>query len=166
MNIQLKVLKTSLDKYNYIHFVDSDVVFLKELDNEYYIPYESYDVVYQRDKVGFAQYFHTWACLGNVVMRNTKATHTLLDEIDNIQAKHPEMNDQHAQQELFKSKGILDIRSYPYAKLYEFPETEISCGYNIIHNNYNLNKLKIVHANYVIGEEEKIKILKKIGYWY
>jgi lipopolysaccharide biosynthesis glycosyltransferase len=49
MYVKMELIRSALQKYGYIHFVDGDVVFCKEPTEEYYSAYAEYDIVYQRD---------------------------------------------------------------------------------------------------------------------
>lgn len=166
-DVKLRLIKDALIEYNFIHVVDADIVFVREPELDYHKQYESYDIVYQNDMpYGRIPRFNTWACTGNWTLRNTEATQTFLDKISQIKMKNPDIDEQSAQHLLFANTGIKDIRKYPYAKMYEFPVSEFVCGYFITNNLIDMNRALVVHANHVIGKENKINLLRKIGYWY
>ena len=162
---KMKLIKDALTKYEFIHVVDADIVFVQEPTDEYHTKYESYDIVYQSDVPSVRKYFSIWACTGNWTLRNTKATHSFLDKIIEFKSKD-NYDEQTAQLQLFSSLKITDIRNYPYAHLYEFPFLEFVCGYHITNNSLDMNRALVVHANHVVGRDDKIKLLCKIGYWY
>ena len=166
-DVKLKLIKDALMKYEFIHVVDADIVFVQEPDLDYHKKYELYDIVYQNDMpYGQKSEFSIWTCTGNWTLRNTEATRRFLDNIAEFKNKNPSIDEQTAQRLLFVSKEITDIREYPYAKLYEFPVSEFVCGYYITNNFIDINRALVVHANHVVGKENKINLLRKIGYWY
>jgi hypothetical protein len=166
MDTKMDLIKYALQKYNFIHVVDADIVFLHELTESYYETYKEYDIVYQRDAPPPNQPFHEWTCTGNWLLRNTKNTLDFLDKIIEFKSKFSNFNEQEAQREVFRSVGVTDIRNYPYAKITEFPDTEFACGYYVRENAYDIDKLLVFHANHVTGYENKKSLLKKINMWY
>jgi hypothetical protein len=72
-------------------------VFLKEPTAEYHAPYAEYDIVFQRDMApcGGGAYA-TWTCVGDMVLRNTEATHKHLRRLQEYAAKTGK-NDQECQ---------------------------------------------------------------------
>jgi hypothetical protein len=167
MRQKTRIIYSALETYSFIHFVDSDVVFCKEPTEEYYEKYNEYDIVYQRDApVPNEHYpFHEWTCAGNFVLRNTEQTRTLLKLIQSYQDKH-NVNDQECQRRVFLDAGIRDIRKYPHAKLYEFPMEEFTCGYYINNAMVDPANVMVFHANWVVGNNAKRELLRKIGKWY
>jgi hypothetical protein len=167
MHTKTSIILDALDKYQFIHFVDADVVFCKEPTIDYYEKYRDYDVVYQNDAPPPNKPFHSWTCAGNFTLRNNENTKDLLNKIVSYEQKYPNMNDQGCQAQLFKDNGCeFDIRNYPFTKLYEFPMEEFSCGYLVKNNMIKTENIIVFHANHVIGKNEKIDLLKKINKWY
>lgn len=161
---KVNILKDALNKYDYIHFVDADIVFCKEPTIDYYEKYLEYDIVFQRDAPPPNEPFHQWTCTGNMTLKNTSNTIGLLDLISTHQNKN--INDQECLREIFINENITDIRKYTSAKLYEYPMEEYTCGYCVKHNLVNFENIMVFHANHVIGKVEKINLLKMINKWY
>lgn len=170
MKLKLDVIKDSLQNYNYIHYVDGDVVFCKEPTADYYAPYSTYDIVYQCDTTNsadIAMWNYEWVnpCMGNAVFRNTQATMKHLDKIYTVLAKK-NVNDQEAQVIVFQDEGVTDIRKYADAKLCEFPVRDFVCGEAVKRNLVEIENMMVFHANWVTGYEAKVALLKKVGKWY
>jgi hypothetical protein len=169
---KMSVLKAALAKYDFIHFIDCDVVCMKEPSAEYWAAYSSYDVVFQYD-AGFHSaekphwpYFHIWACTGNTSFRNTPGTHRVIDTILEYQAKFPNKNDQECLYEYFKANGIAGLRDATIANLYEFPVREFTNGYWVGHTIGGTEDTYFFHANHVRGSDAKFELLKKVGKLY
>jgi len=162
---KMDILLDALEKYGWIHFVDCDVVFMKEPPIEFYNKYETYDIVYQPD-VDPGRPFNTWICTGNVSIRNTPNSVRFLNEIKQCQTRQNSGNDQDCQRLVFDEAQITDIRDYPHARLFEYPPENYTCGYNIMHNLVDRNQVMVFHANHVTGGDAKIELLKKMGKWY
>jgi hypothetical protein len=168
--LKLDVIKHCLQEYNYIHYVDGDVVFFKEPTIEYYAPYSTYDIIYQCDttkSADISKWNYEWAnpCLGNFVLRNTPGTIKHLDKIVAVLASK-NVNDQEAQVIVFQNEGVKDIRKYTDAKLCEFPAREFVCGEAIKRNLVKIQDIMVFHANWVVGHQAKVALLKKVGKWY
>jgi lipopolysaccharide biosynthesis glycosyltransferase len=170
--IKIQIILESLSKYQYIHFVDSDVVFLKEPSIEYYEKYTDYDIVFQKDAPHTPpEKFTTWTCTGNFVLKNTEETRNLLSKIIEYHSNNLHLNDQDCLMKILDSESIADIREYKYAKLYQFPPQDFVCGFYVrdptprdYHVDYE--NAMVFHANHVSGKDGKIELLKRIGGWY
>jgi len=167
MGTKTRVILDSLTKNNIIHFVDSDIVFLKPIGAEYYQEYSDYDLVFQQDCSTLEPYA-LWSCAGNVLIKNTPETHYLLNKIIEYQEKYPNKNDQECMYQYFLDLKMKSILEYPHAKLYSFPKHEFLNGHNIQDNVKKgmLDNLLIFHANYVVGRDDKIKLLKLVKGWF
>jgi len=165
-HIKVNILSETIKKYGFVHFVDGDVVFCKEPTEEYYAKYSDYDIVYQRDAPPPNQPFHPWTCTGNLILRNTERTHAFLLALSEYQTNYPAINDQGCQMKLFEASRIVDIRTYPHARLTEFPDTEFTCGYYVRENLFDFGSIMVFHANHVTGADAKVGLLRKIGKWY
>jgi len=102
---KMNVLRKALSVYNYIHFIDCDVVCMKAPDKDYWLKYADKDIVFQYD-CGFHNsstphhpFYNTWVCTGNTTLRNTLSTNLLLDTIEQYQHKYPNKNDQECLQQ-------------------------------------------------------------------
>jgi len=165
MNIKMEIIRSAVQKYSFIHFVDGDVVFCKEPTPEYYSAYAQYDIVYQSDSFPPNPPYSTWTCTGNFTLRNTERTMTFLSLVQDYQNRK-EVAEQEAQQMLFQEANIRDIRNYPHAKLTEFPRDEFTPGFIVKDNLIDFRSIMVFHANHVTGFELKRHLLKKIGMWY
>jgi len=170
--IKLNILVDALSKYKYIHYVDSDVVFLKDPTAEYYEHYSEYDIVFQKDCPHSPTYiFDIWACTGNFVLKNTEATVTLINKVKEYNSRHLEANDQESLRSIFLAEGISDLREYKHANLSMFPPQDFACGFYAKdqtprENHIDPSNAMVFHANHVCGKESKIALLKLMGAWY
>jgi hypothetical protein len=160
---KVHVILDALAKYEFVHFVDGDIVFTEEITEEYYAAYADYDIVFQSDDP--KNVLSIWACSGNFVARNNERTRRHFERVESYMCSHP-VNDQQAQYELFVEDGIKSIDQYTVAKLHEFPHVEFTCGYIFINRLCDPSTIKVFHANYVIGLDAKINLLKAFGKWY
>lgn len=163
---KIQIAKQALAEFGFIHFVDADVVFLKEPSEEYHANYADYDIVFQRDMApceGGA--FNTWTCVGDMVLRNTEATRRHLNTILEYSSRF-DCNDQECQRNVFRDAGVTDIRKYPYAKFTEFPIEDFALGWVANNATHLIPGLMVFHANCVIGKQAKIDLIKKVGGWY
>lgn len=170
-HMKMLLLKEALAKYKFIHFIDCDVVCVKEPAEDYWAKYAEYDVVFQYD-AGFHSAdnphwpeFHTWTCTGNTTFRDTPGTHRLIDKILEYQGRYPNKNDQECLYEYFKDLGLKSIRDTPIANLYQYPAREFTNGYWVKHNIGSLADTYFFHANHCVGNE-KIPLLQKAGFWF
>ena len=165
MATKIRVILDSLKKYSYIHFADSDIVFLKEPTEEYYSKYSEYDITFQPDCASLEP-FALWACAGNMTIRDTPGTHNLINIIVEYQTKYPNKNDQECMYQYFLDLKLKNIREYTDAKLYEYPRQDFANGHAIQNNLVDINKIMVFHANYVVGKDPKVKLLKQVGGWF
>ena len=167
MGTKTRVILDSLSKNDLIHFVDSDIVFLKPFGPEYYYSYKEYDMVFQQD-CSTLEPFALWSCAGNVLIKNTPESHFLLNKVIEYQNIYPNKNDQECMYQYFLDLGIKNIKEYSHAKLYSFPKHEFLNGHNIQDNVKKgmLDNLIIFHANYVVGKQDKIKLFKLVKGWF
>lgn len=170
--IKLNIVIDALREYNYIHYVDSDVVFLKEPTVEYYEYYSKCDIVFQKDSPHSPpDIFDIWACTGNFLLKNTEATITLLTKVKELNSSNLEANDQECLRYIFLAEGISDLREYKHANLSMFPPQDFACGFYIkdpTPREYHVDpsNAMVFHANHVCGKDSKIALLKLMGAWY
>lgn len=168
---KVDILIQSLYKYDFIHFIDSDVVFINEPPLDYYSKYENYDMVFQYETEVFDSNKETmhnlWSCTGNFSLRNNIRTINLLNKMKEYQ-KYSNLvcNDQECLFVILKEKNIKDITEYDEARLYTYPYREFTNGAYVKNNVGNLDRTFILHVNHVIGYESKINLLKKANKWY
>jgi hypothetical protein len=170
---KMSILKDALEKYNFIHFIDCDVVCVKEPLIEHYDKYKNYDIVFQYDcgmytatNLHYPTIYTIWTCTGNTSLRNTPETHILLDKIIEYQKKYTNKNDQECLKEIFTDNSIDDIRNFIPTKLYTYEIDEYTNGYWLNHNIGTLDKTYFFHANHVNGLNEKIRLLKKANHYF
>jgi hypothetical protein len=164
-HIKTELIRSAVQKYGFVHFVDGDVVFCKEPTEEYYAAYADYDIVYQRDLPPLHPPYVGWACTGNFVLRNTPSTLQFLDRLLSYQ-KRLGMNDQECQREMFRDAKITDIRDYPGIRLTEFPMEHFAAGFVVRDSLFDFSSIMVFHANWAVGKSNKIELLKKIDKWY
>lgn len=167
---KLYFIRDALNHYSYIHFIDCDVVCLKEPDMAFYALYKDYDIVFQYDcgwkrETGQLDPFNNWVCTGNMTLRKTPGTTYILNKIEEVQMRLNK-NDQECLKEYFDSAGIQDIRTEPAAKLFVYPAEIYTNGYLINNDLITTEKTYFFHANHVVGGNDKVKLLKKVGEWY
>jgi len=169
---KINILRSALRKFGFIHFVDSDVVCMKEPTAEHYAKYKDYDIVFQYDS-GFhsatRMYEHTlhhiWTCMGNMSLRNTPGTAFILDKVSEYQVRYPTKNDQECLYSFFDENGIKDIRNVKEARLFTYEVAEYTNGFWLNRNIGTLEATYFFHANHVTGSAQKIKLLQKAGQW-
>lgn len=165
MHHKLRVILHALSQYSFVHFLDCDVVFCKEPTADYYVPYKHYDIVFQGDTAGYP--LNIYPCMGNVTLRNTPGTHALFKQIVEYTHKNPERDDQGCLNLYLYVSGFKSLCDTPFAKLYEYPHNEYVCGAYIRDDTFqDRSTFVTVHANHVVGYENKVKLLQKIGKWY
>ena len=168
---KLYFLRDALDRYSYIHFIDCDVVCLKDPDEAFYEAYADYDIVFQYD-CGWTHeggplhpHFNNWVCTGNTTLRKTAGTAYILNKIEEYQ-RRLNKNDQECLKEYFDSAGIKDVREEKAAKLFVYPVENYTNGFVIAKELVPTNATYFFHANHVVGGDAKVGLLKKVGGWY
>jgi hypothetical protein len=170
---KMNILRDALSKYEFIHFIDCDVVCVREPDLEHYVKYSDYDIVFQHDAGMYSQdklhaptLYHIWTCTGNTSFRNTSGTHIILDKITEYQNRYLNKNDQECLYQYFQDISIKDIRDYIPTKMFTYEIKEYTNGYWLNHNIGDLSKTYFFHANHVTGKHEKIMLLKKADHYF
>jgi hypothetical protein len=169
---KVQILRKALEEFQFIHFIDSDVVCIQEPSPEHYEEYSKYDIVFQFDcgilpdrELEGDYKFDNWTCTGNTSMRNTPGTKYMLDTITRFQKLFPFKNDQECLRQYFDNFEIKDIRNETRAALFVYPTYQYTNG-NLIHNDiYDTSRMYFFHANHSVGTEQKIALLKKVGEW-
>ena len=170
---KMNILIDALHKYNFIHFIDCDVVCIQEPSLEHYAKYKEYDIIFQHDAGMYSAthlhaptLHHIWCCTGNTTFRNTKETHDLLQKIIKYQNKYPNKNDQECLYQYFQDINLTDLRTYLPTNMYTYELHEYTNGYWLNHNIGTLESTYFFHANHVIGKENKMNLLKKSNHYY
>ena len=165
---KMNILRIALVKYNFIHFIDCDVVCTKEPLLEHYKKYLNYDIVFQHDggmhtatKLHAPTLHHIWCCTGNTTFRNTPATHLILDKITEYQNKYKDKNDQECLYKFFQDISLKDLRHFKPTKMYTYEINEYTNGYWLNNDIGTLKDTYFFHANHVNGASDKFKLLKK-----
>ena len=159
------VLRDALNRYPFIHFIDCDVVCLKEPTIDHYYQYSSCDIVFQYDYYYDKLpefYFKTWQCTGNMSLRRTPGTFNFIDNLELTQLNNTTKNDQDCLLTMFKLSKITDIRKYKSTRLFVYPPEEYTNG----SWKGDMSNTYFFHANHVVGKEDKINLLKKIDHWF
>jgi len=171
-HIKIQVIEESLKLYNYIHFIDSDVVCINEPNKIHYHKYKDYDIVFQhdsgfysKDKLHAPVLNHIWACTGNTTFKNTPGTKKIISIIKNYQNKYNK-NDQECLYQYMLDNKIKDLSEVKEAKLSTYNPEEYTNGYWLNHDIGNLNKTYFFHANHVVGNKNKKKLLIKSNNWF
>lgn len=171
-HVKTSIVKDALTRFRYIHFIDCDIVCIKEPTAEYWAKYREYDIVFQYDGTFITStkrsnpQFHIWACTGNVSFRDTPSTHRMLDIIIDYQKRGLDKNDQDCLYAYFRENRIHNLRQATIANLYEYPPEEFTNGYWVAHNIGGVGDTYFFHANHVIGEAAKLELLRKIDKLY
>lgn len=165
---KVDILRKALNAYQFIHFIDCDVVCVKEPLLEHYEKYSEYDIVFQHDagmhsadKLHAPTLHHIWACTGNTSLRNTPGTHFILDKIQEYQIKFSNKNDQECLYQYFLDINVIDIRDFTHAKLFTYEIDEYTNGFWLNKNIGTLEKTYFFHANHVDNHYNKVQLLKK-----
>ena len=171
-HIKILVIEESLKLYNYIHFIDSDVVCINEPNKNHYDKYRDSDIVFQydagfhsKDKLHSPVLNHIWACTGNTTFKNTIGTKKIISIIKTYQTKHKK-NDQECLYQYMLDNKITDLSQVKEVKLSTYNPEEYTNGYWLNHDIGNLDKTYFFHANHVIGNENKKNLLKKSKNWF
>ncbi len=170
---KVNVLRDALSKYDFIHFIDCDVVCINEPTLEHYTKYSEYDIVFQydagmysADKLHSTTLNHIWACTGNTTFRNTKETHIILDKIEEYQYKYTNKNDQECLFQYFQDIGINDLTLYKPTKMYTYKVQEYTNGYWLNNDIGTLEKTYFFHANHVTCKTAKMDLIKKADQYF
>jgi hypothetical protein len=163
---KMSILRKAFELYDFIHFIDCDVVCLKEPTVSHYAKYRTYDIVFQYDYKFIKNFpirqFGSWQCTGNMSMRKNPRTLDMISKIETEQSLHPNKNDQECLKNIFVKSRLIDIRGYTYCNLYVYSSGEYANGLW----RGDTSKIYFFHANHVYGKEPKIKLLENLGQWF
>lgn len=161
---KMDILKEALFRYRWIHFIDGDVVCLKEPTLDHYEKYKAYDVVFQYDNGNSGDLYSIWCCTGNTTFRNTPGTQYLLQTIKKYQTLYS-CNDQEALLYFLKERELTDVRDFTTTRLSTYAMEEYTNGYWLLQDG-SLDNTYFFHANHVIGYDAKVELLKKANQWF
>jgi len=163
---KMSILRKAFEIYDFIHFIDCDVVCLKEPRASHYARYNKYDIVFQYDYKFMNKFpirqFGTWQCTGNMSMRKNLRTFDMISKIENEQSINNHKNDQECLKNVFVKSRLIDIRGYIHCSLHVYPPEEYANGLW----KGDTSKIYFFHANHVFGKEAKIKLLENLGQWF
>lgn len=165
-HIHFSVIRDALKTNDFIHFMDADTVFMRKPTANDFAEFAEYDMVFQCDHPYLEPLYDTWSCIGNMSLRNTERTFFVLDSIDIYKYHFPDKNDQEILQKIFKDTEVNDIRAFPHAKVSQYSPLLFTCGGILKENMYDLKDTVIFHANYTMGLNEKVTLLKKANAWF
>jgi len=159
------VLRAAFARYSFIHFIDCDVVCLKEPTADHYSQYSSYDIVFQydwffKDNIPTNK-FGKWQCTGNMSLRRTDGTLNIIRQLEQLQRLTVNKNDQECLLSIFGLARVTDIRNYRSAKLFVYPPEEYTNG----SWKGDTSQIYFFHANHVAGKADKIALLKSVNQW-
>lgn len=159
------VLRAAFARYSFIHFIDCDVVCLKEPTADHYLPYLSYDIVFQydwyfKDNIPAGK-FGPWQCTGNMTLRRTPSTMYIIERLEQLQRLTVNKNDQECLLSMFGLSRVKDIRNYKSANLFVYPPEEYTNG----SWKGDTSRIYFFHANHVAGKADKIALLKSVNQW-
>tara|TARA_Y100000389_G_scaffold201834_1_gene245505 strand:+ start:723 stop:1511 length:789 start_codon:yes stop_codon:yes gene_type:complete len=165
---KMSVLKDALQKHEFIHFIDCDIICIQEPSIKHYQKYNKYDIVFQHDAGMYSTshlhaptLHHIWTCTGNMSLRNTSGTYYLLDRLEEYQSKYKNKNDQECLMQYFEDNNIIDIRDVEKVKLFTYEIEQYTNGYWLNNNIGNLENTYFFHANHVSGAQAKWNLLNR-----
>tara|TARA_Y100000591_G_scaffold126524_1_gene108413 strand:- start:29285 stop:30004 length:720 start_codon:yes stop_codon:yes gene_type:complete len=158
------IINTLLKDNKIVWYLDIDIVVLDNL-NKYVSRFVNFDLCVQNDI--------NMACSGCVLFFPTANTIALTNLMYNNRNTKGIVNDQillnnilHNNSNIFKL-NLLDYNLFPNGLLY-FNELHKNPVWRNVQENFrkNTNQAKLVHANWMIGHDTKIKALKDKNLWY
>lgn len=153
MIIKLNMIHSYLTKFEYILYLDGDIVIKDEIINYLGEAMGSLDLLIQDDKNPKKPNLE-YLCAGFMLIKSNRKT---LDFFDTSKINNEElMEGLHDQGYINNNKDFLDYQRLP---LELFPN-----GPYFYENSQNLNP-KIIHFNYVLGSKKK-SIMKDYEEWY
>lgn len=140
-----------------ILYFDNDVVFKqnpqKDIDS---IP-EEIDIVVQSDLP--TSHF----CTGFIYIRPTDKSKNIIKKTIDVNFTEQKKGNLNIGDQLSFIRVVSE--NSENIVIATFPSSTYPNGHVIMNNKYDVNNFKIAHANYVIGKEEKKKLLESINGW-
>ena len=153
MIIKLNMIHSYLTKFEYILYLDGDIVIKDEITNYLADAMRSFDLLIQDDKNPKKPNLE-YLCAGFMLIKSNRKT---LDFFDTSKINNEElMEGLHDQGYINNNKDFLDYQKLP---LELFPN-----GPYFYENSEILNP-KIIHFNYVLGSKKK-SVMKDYEEWY
>lgn len=164
---KLNVIFDALEKYKYIHYIDSDVVCINEPTITFYSDYTDYDIVFQYDGTDFLYGINQ--CTGNMTLKYNYRTICLLKDMEEKLTNNTNLADQDALVDILSKLCKGDIRTIQYCKLSSYPIERYTSGYmflnKIIQKENIIKDCYFFHANWCIGSDNKQNLLKNVDFW-
>lgn len=175
--VRYYVIKKYLEEGKCVWYMDVDTVVLMDLNDKYkklLAQYKGYtfDAIFQSDINSI--------CTGCMILFPTKNCLNIINKI--INNKTISINDQSLMMELLKDMNnnelifpLLDLNEFPNGYLYFADEdcVDVDDSFSGVKKakqdfliNANNQKVHFIHANWMIGNETKIKNLKKYNLWF
>lgn len=151
---KFEVIHKSLDEFEYVIYVDGDVVITRDFLDYIKKFKNDNDILFQNDKRPSKPNL-TNLCAGFMIIRSNNKTRSFFDPKNGAYEEFKNY-DTHDQTYINKNKDNFDFFILPLNK---FPNGPHFYKYNSILKPF------IIHFNYLLGEE-KIKAIKKYGFWY
>lgn len=161
---KFKLILDNIQKYPNIYFIDSDIVFLK--DPVYHIKkIDDHDIIFQIDNpINNPINTANWVCSGNFFIKNNSRSEHFLKEV--IASYTPQTNDQDCVKKILTKYGE-NPSYYPHAKIGTFDPRKIQNGCDAFRFKWcELPEAIMVHANWIIGLNDKINTLKNNNLWF
>jgi hypothetical protein len=168
--LRYKLIRDCLKKHKAVWYLDVDTVVLDDL-NKKYLEYvdKGYDIVFQNDL------HNARNCTGCMLYFSTPKTINMVDHV--YKGMNFDMPDQHfvnfflAQNQGAFKTTLFDFCSFPNGLIYFDDEDKIAIPpeYMEYKIKFRANKKKhvvFVHANWMVGIEEKMNAMKRKGLWY
>lgn len=165
-----KIMLNLLKKYKYVWYLDVDTVVLGNIFN--YINFsQQWDICCQDDL--------TMPCTGCMLVKNTQASIDIINKILTYRTK--EINDQELFKKLLVTKEVY-VKVFCLSKFLFIPgalyfDIKYITDKSVVLHNYRLNYINsiiknnhsqgvFVHANYIMGNKNKIDALKSRKLWF
>jgi len=166
MHKKIHVIYNELLDSEIIHFFDGDVVFFKNPSELIRQSLIDYDIVFQQDApvVHHDNRYHNYVCAGNFSIKNSEAAIQFIKEV--ISRLSPGQNDQETMYGYLNSI-CNNIKDYPYCKLDAYDQSLFQNGFDAFKENWYMNPNKIsIHANHMVGMENKMNSIKQANAWF
>ena len=165
---KLNIIKNSLKKHDFIHFLDADCACLEEPTGTYWDDCYNSDFVFQKDcpcdEPGCTgkNTLHPWLCTGNFTIRNTERAIKMLDDLIWMMGVNYTSNDQECLRFYIRDRG--GAVKFSQGKMIAHANDRFVNGHGIKQGLWK--GAWIVHANHSVGKESKIELLKSASAWF
>ena len=156
-SLKPRLLRTLLDTYDELYWIDSDLVFFKDP-----VPsIDSKDIIFQQDNPRDEDR----VCTGNFYMKSSPQTKRFFDMWLEALERTPGANEQLLLNDtVFKEYG--SVFSIPWISIGVFPPETFQRGLDAFqHTWWSREDTVVVHANFMCGFETKKNALASINMW-